>query len=522
MSQRGGDGGAGNDSRLDEIVEVLMAYARQDFSPRLEVSERLDDIDAIATGINMLAEELHGEVASRRDLEAALASLKSAQDQLVMAEKLAAIGQLASGVAHELNNPSTWVLLGLELVQRRLSTLRATAATGRVITAADLDDALKTIDESLVDVRAGFERMRSVIADLGMLSRTEASRTAVVDLDDVVRSACQLARPAYHSVARLTLDLRGTPPLVGDRAHLGQIVTNLVVNAAHALSEGPMNRNEIVVSTRVEGSHAVLVVEDNGPGIPEALRERVFEPYFTTKPADVGTGLGLVLTRRIAERHGGSVHVVDGIRGGACIEVRLPLTPSATTDGSRISPMAIARPVSPTAHGPISLPAHAPMSPPADSPTPHAPMSRTAQPPTALTPEPRAAALNRAWQPRVLFIDDEPLLLKSIAEMLDSEVDLVTALGGDAALELLGRDRNFDLVICDLQMPRTDGAAIHAALETTAPELVSRLVIMSGGAVTARARQFLERVRPRLLPKPLAIDDALALIQASMRPRPTE
>jgi DNA-binding NtrC family response regulator len=117
------------------------------------------------------------------------------------------------------------------------------------------------------------------------------------------------------------------------------------------------------------------------------------------------------------------------------------------------------------------------------------------------------------------LIDDEALLLKVIAEALSDDSDVVTALGGDAALALLAADRAFDLVICDLQMPKTDGAAIHAALETLAPELLPRLVIMSGGAVTARARQFIDRVRPRVLAKPLAIDEATALIRRAAKRR---
>ncbi|HEU0030332.1 MAG TPA: ATP-binding protein [Kofleriaceae bacterium] len=443
-----------SDDRFDAILEVLMSYARQDFSPRLAVSERRDELDAIATGINLLAEELDGEVASRRELEHALANLRATQAELVIAEKFAAVGQLANGVAHELNNPAAWVLLGLEAARRQLAMVRARVAAEPARELADIDD-------MLADVQVGMERMRAVIGDLRTLSRTETTDPVELDLDDIVRSACQLARPAYQSVARLVLELGGVPPIIGDRGRLGQLVTNLVINAAYAVAEGGTG-HEIRVSTAAEPEHVVLVVEDSGPGIPDELVERVFEPYFTTKPADVGTGLGLALVRKIAEHHGGTARVLRGSRGGARVEVRLPC--------ERRPP-----PERASAAGSVRV-------------------------------EPRDGG-----RARVLIIDDEPLLLRSLARAVALEHDVVTALGGRAALELLASDHAFDLVICDLQMPNVDGVAIHEALSATAPGLLPRLVVMTGGAVTPRAAQFVEQTRPRLIGKPIDIDDVLAL-----------
>jgi signal transduction histidine kinase len=442
------------DPRLDGILDVLISYATQDFSSRIRVSPKLDEIDAIATGINLLAEELDGAVASRRELEAALANLRATQDQLVVAEKFAAIGEIANGVAHELNNPATWVLLGVEQAQRRLAEAKASVGDG------DLALELGAIEATLADVSIGLERMRAVIGDLRTLSRVDAEQRVAVDLDDTVRAACQLARPAYHSVARLVLELGGTPPVVGDRGRLGQVVTNLVINAAHALADRSGD-NEIAITTSTAGTDVVLAVEDNGPGIPDELCERVFDPYFTTKPAEVGTGLGLALVRRIVELHGGRVRAMRGSRGGARIEVRLPMQ-------RELPPARFER---------------------------------------ARTPLP-AGARTRT---RVLIIDDEPLLLRALDEALRDEADVVTALGGDAAIELLGSDPAFDLVICDLQMPRLDAVAFHAQLSELAPELIDRLVVMTGGAVTARATRFMQTVRPRVLSKPIDVDDLLRL-----------
>ena len=441
--------------QLDDILEVLMAYARQDFSPRLAVSERRDVVDAIATGINLLAEELDGEVASRRELEAAHARLKATQAQLVIAEKFAAVGQLASGVAHELNNPATWVLLGLQTMERRLARVRALAAEHPALL-AELD----AIGPSLVDSLAGVERMRTVIADLRTLSRVDRDVLAPVDLPELVRAACQLARPSYHQVAELVFALEPVPPVFGDVGRIGQLVTNLVVNAAHAVADraGP---HVITVSTRREDGDVVLAVEDTGPGIPDELHERVFDPYFTTKPSDVGSGLGLAIARDIATRHGGTVRAQRGAIG-ARIEVRLPVSTTAIAEA----------------------------------------VPDVAPPPSVA-------------RARVLLIDDEAMLLRTLQEAVDEEHDVVIALGGRAAIDLLEIDQRFDLVVCDLQMPNVDGVAVHEAIALAAPGLADRFVVMTGGVVTPRAANFLLRAKPRALKKPIALDELLALARSA-------
>lgn len=438
-------------SRLDAVLHALMAIARQDFAARIAVSEERDEIDAIATGINLLAEELEGEVASRRELQAAHAELQAAQARLVVAEKFIAIGQLASGVAHELNNPATWVLLGLQQARRRIAEARG-LAHGEPVAAL-----LGEVDAILADVDAGTERIRGVVSELRTLSRVETDENAAFDLEEVVRQAGQLARPAYQGVARLVLELAPVPPIHGNRRRIGQLITNLIANAAQAIDKGGVD-HEIAITTRRDGDFAVIAIEDTGPGIPAELWEKVFDPYFTTKSSDVGTGLGLAIVRTIAKHHGGDARITEGTRRGARIEVTLPVR-----TGSAVV---------------VAAPAPAPL---------------------------RRHA-------RILIIDDEPLLLRSLAEALRDDVDVVCANGGAEAVELLRADRAFDLVLCDLQMPSFDGVAVHEMLTRDAPELVPRLVYMSGGAVTSRAHAFLQRVRPRMIDKPIQVDAVLALV----------
>jgi signal transduction histidine kinase len=452
-----------DDARFHAILEALMSYARQDFSPRLEVSERLDQIDAIATGINLLAEELDGEVASRRELEAAYEKLRAAQASLLAAEKLTVVGRLAEGVAHELNNPATWVLLGLDVARSRLAQARTNLVPG----SPELEATLAQTASVLDDVHVGMERVRSVLSDLRALSGVDVEEVRALDLNEIVRTACQLARPSYLSVARLILDLGAVPPITGDRGRLGQLVSNLVVNAAHAVGHGG-GEHTIRVTTSVDAGHVVLGVEDTGAGIPDDLRERVFEPYFTTKPSDAGTGLGLAIVRKIAERHGGTAHVTRGALPGARVEIRLPCM-TTITDVTAPSPV---------------------------------------------MPPPQVGDARA----RVLVIDDEPLLLRSLEQALSEDHDVVTVLGGGPGLELLGRDRAFDLVLCDLHMPEVDARAIHEALRATSPELLDKFAVMTGGVVTRRAAEFVEQQRPRLVRKPIDIDDVRTLVRDYAQP----
>jgi signal transduction histidine kinase/CheY-like chemotaxis protein len=449
--------------RFDRILEVLMAIAGQDFTVRVDVSPRLDELDAVATGINMLAEQLGAQVTSKRELEAAYASLQDAQAQLVHAEKFAAIGQLASGVAHELNNPASWILLGLQHARRRVAEARSLGPEqhGRIA------EILGELDVMLADARAGMERIRVVVSDLRTLSRGDPDELVDLALNDVVRLSLKLARPAYKDSAKIVLDLGELPLITGSHTRLGQLVTNLILNAAQALGDGGVD-HEIAITTRTDGHHVILSVEDSGPGIPSDLRERVFEPYFTTKPADIGTGLGLALVRKIASAHGGVARAAKGTRSGALIEVLFPI--------ARQPPPVV---------------------------------------PEVVVPAPARPVLRG----RLLVVDDEPMLLRAIADALHEEHDVVTAQGGSEALAILERDHGFDLVLCDLQMPALDGVAVYDAIAKLAPGRLGTLVFMTGGVVTQRVQKFVERVRPRLLDKPIDLDAILDLAAAAVAQR---
>jgi C4-dicarboxylate-specific signal transduction histidine kinase len=309
------------DPRLDAIIEVLLGYARQDFSRRAPVSDALDAVDAIATGLNMMAEELDGAVASRRELMTAYDALKDAQARLVHTGKLAAIGQLASGVVHEVNNPASWVALALGIAKKRVADVRRLALPAQE-SPAELAAACDELDDLLGRCTDGVTRILTVVEELRTFARSNTEGMELVLIDDVVKPACNLIEPSIRTQVRLVVCLGEVPPIRGNRGRLGQVVTNLVVNAAEAVMATGSTR-EVRVTTHTDRDWVLLSVEDAAFGVPEDLRHRIFDPFFTTNP--LGTGLGLSLVSEIVTSHGGEVTVGDSELGGARFDVRLPV-----------------------------------------------------------------------------------------------------------------------------------------------------------------------------------------------------
>lgn len=444
------------DPRIDGIIEVLVSFARQDFAQRAPISDAHDEVDAIAVGLNMLAEELHGAVASRAELSAAYDALKQAQARLLHHGKLVAIGELASGVAHEINNPATWVSLALTLMRQRLDEV-VKLAQEPLASREKLQRALREMSGTLGDAIEGMERIRTVAGDLRTYSRADGDATERLPVNDVVEAAWRLARPSLAERGRTTLWLAAENPWVlGNRGRLAQVVTNLLVNAAHALGEGRRPSDEVRTYTRAAGEHVLVVVEDSGPGVPFELREKVFEPFFTTKPANEGTGLGLSLVAEIVRGHGGTVRITESALGGAAFEVCLPRVPAAQV-GEK----------------------------PNEKPV--APQQRL----------------------RILIIDDEPKLLTTYRMLLAPDHEVVTAASGAQALEVVSADPRFDVVLCDLQMPGMDGVDTFEQVKAKAPALENRFVFSTGGGVQRRIRDFVESTTMPILEKPVRLEKLL-------------
>jgi signal transduction histidine kinase len=378
----------------------------------------------------------------------------------LQSEKLASIGMLATGVAHEINNPASFVLANTEALAGLLRVmedrLRSDPELARRLGLRDLlFEAMAIVQES----KEGMVRIHRIVRDLHSFSRVEDEPGGATDVNAALESALTMLRNELRYRAEVKRDLAATRLVGGSSARIGQVFLNLLMNAAHALPEGELRRNRLVVRSRDEGDDVVVEVQDNGPGIPAEVMPRIFESFFTTKPPGVGTGLGLSISREIVRSAGGEIEAVSNAGKGALFRVRLPAVPDAT-------------PVDPT-------------------PTP----------------------LIGRHRYRILAIDDETLLLKAYRRMLSEHHDVVLAAGGQDALSLLEEDRAFDVVLCDLQMPEVSGADVYRQVSQRWPGLEQRFIIITGGAFSPEGRRFLDEGLVTSVNKPFQLAEILELIE---------
>jgi PAS domain S-box-containing protein len=384
---------------------------------------------------------------------------RQTEAQLLASERMAAIGLLAAGVAHEINNPLVAVIINLDVMTEEVERLRGAKA---LPAGSDVE-----LLEALRDARHASWRIRQVAQDLTLLARSEDHKVELVDVRKVFDSAIRISRNEIRHRARLVEDFRDVPLVRGNESRLGQVVLNLVVNAAQAIPEGRAEQNEIRVATRMDGQgRAVLEVTDTGAGMSPETIEHLFQPFFTTKAVGVGTGLGLAICQRIVTALDGCIEVESELGRGSLFRVRLPAAPAS------------------------SLPA------------------------PSLTPPPgRVGSPRRA---RVLVVDDEAAVCSVITSVLASEHDVVVETRARDAMARLEGGETFDLVLCDMMMPDVTGAELYERLEVLRPDLIPRVVLMTGGAFTARAQALLERVASRRLDKPFDAAQLRALVASSL------
>ncbi|MCY1074856.1 sensor histidine kinase [Archangium lansingense] len=255
------------------------------------------------------------ELANAR-LQESLQQLQAAQAQLLFADRLATIGQLAAGLGHEINNPLAFIVGNLDYVQQQLV---------RTAGAATPEEQQEMI-EAIADARDGAERVRLIVRDLKVLSHPNDMERGPVDVVASLRSAVKVAAYELRDRAHLVEELVAVPPVNGHKARLCQVFLNLLINAAHAISPGRATQNEIRISTRMGGPGQVVVeVSDTGCGIPAENLERIFNPFFTTKPVGVGTGLGLSVCHGIVTALGGDISVRSEVGRGTTFRVSLPV-----------------------------------------------------------------------------------------------------------------------------------------------------------------------------------------------------
>ena len=371
---------------------------------------------------------------------------KRMQEQLLLTDRMSSLGAIAASVAHEINNPLAYAHANLELAAKAIDENGSAPSP-------DLRDAIFT-------AREGIERVRAIVSDLKTFSRSDDEAIGAVDVHSVLDSTLGLAGNEIRQRARIVRKYGDVPNARGSRARLGQVFLNLLLNAAEAIPDGAPEDNALEVATRVDAAGRVVIeISDTGDGIPEAIAVRLFEPFFTTKPLGRGTGLGLAICQNILSRLGGEI-AVESLTGDARDGVKRPFRTRF-----RVALLAAE-----------------------DSPS----VATEPVPPVTAPPTRR----------RILVIDDEPALLRVLSSLLGRAHDVLVASGGDEALELLERDDQFDLVLCDLMMSGKSGIDVFEEVRRAHPNLAHRFVFMTGGAFTPRARSFLESVSNECIEKP--------------------
>ncbi len=393
----------------------------------------------------------HGEMQRRAQ------QLEAAREQLIQTERLAAMGRLVSGVAHEVNNPLTGIRADAELLQARVG-----------------DPELVAIGDAIA---SQVDRCSRLIRNMLAFGRQQPSSREPFDLARVVDRA--LGLHAFHlRMAKLEIErprVEGGPVVLGDPGQLQQVVHNLVDNALAALAREP-NRRRLAIRLRAVPEGALLEVEDSGPGIPAEDRERVLEPFFTTKRSGEGTGLGLSICHGIVLSHGGRMEIGEPAGGsGTRVRVWLPSSADDPTASRRRSEAG-----------------------------PTAPASRQESSTLSGVSTPRRREERACY--RLLVVDDESPILDAISRLLrDLGHEVVPAGGAAAAREaLFAAVTPFDAILLDLKMPDETGLEFYSSL----PEDLQRRVVFMTGALAFRSSdEFLSRFWGRFVEKPFTYRD---------------
>jgi PAS domain S-box-containing protein len=348
------------------------------------------------------------------------------RESLYQREKLAALGSLLAGVSHELNNPLSVVVARAVLLEEQGDSVTQAAA---------------------VKIRTAAERCARIVRTFLAMARQQPPERGPVAINDVVAQALDITGYAVRtSIIELALELSADIPLIlADADQLHQVMLNLIINAQQSLQDEPAPRR-IRVASEFDATQGVLrvTVADNGPGIPADLRARVFEPYFTTKPTGVGTGVGLAVSLGIVEAHGGSLTVDCPPDGGALFTITLPVGAVESSDGDYVAP-------------------------------------RNASP----------------GERTILVVDDEPEIREALKEILTgAQHRVVTASSGREALKRIAV-QNYDAILTDIRMPDLDGRALYQEIERRWPRQAGRVVFVTGDTLTSALRAFVcESGRP--------------------------
>jgi two-component system NtrC family sensor kinase len=377
---------------------------------------------------------------------------KLLQQQLIQSEKLSAIGELISGIAHELNNPLTGVMGYSQLLQLR----------------KDLDDRAK---ENLLKINNLALRCQKIVQNLLSFARKQKPERTLSDVNDILEKTVELRGYELQvNNIEISRDLdRTLPKTIADAHQLQQVFLNIITNAEQAMLEAH-GKGCLTIRTRADTQNARIIVElgDDGPGIPEVHLTRIFDPFFTTKDVGKGTGLGLSLSYGMIKEHGGNIYARSRLGEGSTFVIELPIIAQVQVEST-----------------PDLMP-------------------------QALQFE------NVIRGKRALVVDDENYILDFFIEVFETLPMVVdTASDGLIALQKI-RSAQYDLIISDFKMPQMGGKELYRWIKENRPQLANRIIFVTGDTVSADTRSFLEDNNNRYLAKPFKIEEVKEVIQQTL------
>jgi two-component system NtrC family sensor kinase len=380
---------------------------------------------------------------------------KQLQQQLIQSEKLSAIGELISGIAHELNNPLTGVMGYSQLLQLR----------------KDLDDRAK---DSLLKINHLALRCQKIVQNLLSFARKQKPERTLSDINEILEKTVELRSYELQvNNIEITRELdRHLPKTIADAHQLQQVFLNILTNAEQAMLEAH-GKGHLTIRTRSDLNNARIIVEviDDGPGIAENYLPRIFDPFFTTKEVGKGTGLGLSLSYGMIKEHGGNIFARSNLGAGATFVIELPLITHLRHESRRAPD---------------------------------------------LTPQ-TLQFENLVRGKRILVVDDEKYILEFFVEIfraLPLQVD--TACNGRAAMQKM-EVGEYDLIVSDFKMPQMSGKDLFHWIKENRPHLASRIIFVTGDTVSADTRSFFEDNNSRFLAKPFKIEEVKEVIQQALQ-----
>jgi PAS domain S-box-containing protein len=419
---------------------------------RAEYTSRDADGNEVSVEISSIPIEYEGSpaiLAFARDVT----ERKAMVAQLMAADKLAAVGTLAAGVAHEINNPLAYLLLNLEFIIRELPKLVGDASL------------LAPMQQRLHETKEGAERVKTIVRDLQTFTRRDEGIRGPVDLVAAIEAALHMARHQIRHRATVIKTFDEVPAVYGNTTRFEQLFLNLLINAAHAVAELETQESTIEISLRPgSGGTVIASVRDNGAGMPPDVLKRVFDPFFTTKPNGVGTGLGLPICHGIVGAVGGEIRIESQLGEGTVVTVVLP--------------------------------------------------AHSGTPPASRSISPLPFMLERGRRGRVLLIDDERAVAEALAMALSDHHEVLVAFSAAEARGLFASGETFDVVLCDLVMPQETGMQLFEHVRVAHPEQARRFAFMSGGAFLPEAERFLQQVENPSIEKPFDVNGVRSLVRA--------